>query len=93
MARAIGGLPWPAQWRYRTVRRRKEQENWYIVDVAVIQSLQRKGIVEDFVADYGHVIVDECHHLSAFTFERVLRQVKLSGYAALGYTVADSPDG
>jgi superfamily II DNA or RNA helicase len=47
-----------------------------VIDVAVIQSLQRKGIVEDFVADYGHVIVDECHHLSAFTFERILRQVK-----------------
>src|SRR6266702_1305692 len=46
------------------------------IDVAVIQSLQRKGDVEDFVADYGHVIVDECHHISAFTFERVLRQVK-----------------
>jgi superfamily II DNA or RNA helicase len=28
------------------------------------------------VAEYGHVIVDECHHLSAFTFERVMRQVK-----------------
>jgi superfamily II DNA or RNA helicase len=47
-----------------------------VIDVAVIQSLQRKGTVEDFVADYGQVIVDECHHLSAFTFERVLRQVK-----------------
>ncbi len=47
-----------------------------VIDVAVIQSLQRKGAVEDFVADYGHVIVDECHHLSAFTFEQVLRQVK-----------------
>lgn len=47
-----------------------------VIDVAVIQSLQRKGTVEDFVADYGHVIVDECHHLSAFTFEQVLRQVK-----------------
>jgi superfamily II DNA or RNA helicase len=47
-----------------------------LIDVAVIQSLQRKGDVEDFVADYGHVIVDECHHLSAVTFERVLRQVK-----------------
>lgn len=32
--------------------------------------------MEDFVADYGHVIVDECHHLSAVTFERVLREVK-----------------
>src|SRR5216684_7209005 len=47
-----------------------------VIDVAVIQSLQRKGTVEDFVGDYGHVIVDECHHLSAFTFERVLREVK-----------------
>ena len=47
-----------------------------IVDVAVIQSLHRKGVVQDFVADYGHVIVDECHHLSAFTFESVLRQIK-----------------
>jgi superfamily II DNA or RNA helicase len=47
-----------------------------IVDVAVIQSLQRKGSVQDFVAEYGHVIVDECHHLSAFTFERVLREAK-----------------
>jgi superfamily II DNA or RNA helicase len=46
------------------------------IDVAVIQSLQRKGAVEDFVAEYGHVIVDECHHLSAVTFERVLREVK-----------------
>ena len=32
--------------------------------------------MKDFVAEYGHVIVDECHHLSAFTFERVMRQVK-----------------
>jgi len=47
-----------------------------IIDVAVIQSLQRKGSVQDFVAEYGHVIVDECHHLSAFTFERVLREAK-----------------
>jgi len=47
-----------------------------LIDVAVIQSLQRKGAVEDFVADYGHVIVDECHHLSAVTFERILREVK-----------------
>jgi len=47
-----------------------------MIDVAVIQSLQRHGVVHDFVAEYGHVIVDECHHLSAFTFERVLREIK-----------------
>jgi superfamily II DNA or RNA helicase len=46
------------------------------VDVAVIQSLHRKEIVKDFAAEYGQVIVDECHHISAFTFEQVMRQVK-----------------
>lgn len=46
------------------------------IDVAVIQSLYRKDEVKDFVAEYGQVIVDECHHLSAFTFEQVMRQVK-----------------
>ena len=46
------------------------------INVAVIQSLYRKDEVKDFVADYGHIIVDECHHLSAFTFEKVMRQAK-----------------
>ncbi len=43
------------------------------VDVAVIQSLNRKGVVDDLVADYGYVIVDECHHISAKSFEDVLK--------------------
>jgi superfamily II DNA or RNA helicase len=47
-----------------------------MIDVAVIQSLNRKQVVDDIVANYGHVIVDECHHLSAVSFEQVLRQVK-----------------
>ncbi len=46
------------------------------IDVAVIQSLYRDKDVKEFVAEYGHVIVDECHHLSAFTFEQVMRRVK-----------------
>ena len=47
-----------------------------MIDVAVIQSLYRDKEVKDFVADYGHIIVDECHHLSAFTFEKVMRAAK-----------------
>lgn len=46
------------------------------VDVAMIQSLVRKGSVNDLIAGYGHVIVDECHHLPAISFERVLSEVK-----------------
>ena len=47
-----------------------------LIDVALLQSLQRKGEVKDCVAEYGHVIADECHHLTAFSFEQVMRQVK-----------------
>lgn len=46
------------------------------LDVAMLQSLVRKGRVDDLVAGYGHVIVDECHHVSASSFERVLSEVK-----------------
>jgi superfamily II DNA or RNA helicase len=46
------------------------------IDVAVIQSLYQKDAPKDFIAEYGQVIVDECHHISAFTFEQVMRQVK-----------------
>ncbi len=46
------------------------------LDVAMIQSLVRKEKVDDLVAGYGHVIVDECHHVPAVSFERVLCEVK-----------------
>ncbi len=46
------------------------------LDVAMIQSLIRKGTVDDLVAGYGQVIVDECHHVPAVSFERVLTEVK-----------------
>lgn len=44
-----------------------------VIDVALIQSLARRGEVSDIVARYGHLIVDECHHLSAVSFEAVAR--------------------
>ncbi len=46
------------------------------LDVAMLQSLERKGAVADQVAGYGHVLVDECHHIPAFSFERVLAETK-----------------
>ncbi|MFZ3209330.1 MAG: DEAD/DEAH box helicase family protein [Geobacteraceae bacterium] len=47
-----------------------------VLDVAMIQSLVRKHEVSDLIAGYGQVIVDECHHLPAVSFERVLSEVK-----------------
>jgi len=59
-----------------------------LLDVAVIQSLVRKGVVDDCVAEYGHLIVDECHHLSAHSFEQVARQAKAQFVMGLSATVA-----
>ena len=58
------------------------------VDVAVIQSLGRKGVVDDRVGEYGHLIVDECHHLPAYSFEQVARRAKARFVAGLSATVA-----
>ena len=46
------------------------------LDVAMIQSLVKKDDVDELVTQYGHVIVDECHHVSATSFEKVLSEIK-----------------
>jgi len=45
-----------------------------IIDVATIQSLNYKGELKSIITQYGHVIVDECHVISAVTFEDVLKK-------------------
>lgn len=49
-----------------------------IVDIAIMQSLfeGEENSVKEFVEEYGMVIVDECHHIAAFTFENILKSVK-----------------
>ena len=49
-----------------------------IIDIATYQSLINKkdNTVSELVQDYGHVIVDECHHVSAPRFEMVLNEVR-----------------
>lgn len=62
------------------------------MDIAIIQSTHNKEVVKDFVADYGQVVVDECHHLSAFTFEQVMQQVRAQYVLGLTST-AERKDG
>jgi len=57
------------------------------LDVALIQSLVRKDVVDDRVAQYGHLIVDECHHISARSFELVVRRAKAKFVTGLSATV------
>ena len=81
---AFLGMPAKAIGRIGGGRRRPTG----LLDVAVIQSLAKKGVVDDCVADYGHLIVDECHHLSAHSFEQVTRRAKARFVAGLSATIA-----
>ena len=58
-----------------------------VVDIAVMQSLVQRGVVSDLVADYGHLIVDECHHISAVSFEALAREAKAEYVLGLSATV------
>lgn len=44
-----------------------------VVDVAVMQSLINGDEVKELVRNYGMIIVDECHHVSAVSFEKILK--------------------
>ena len=46
------------------------------LDVASFQSLFKKDNIEEIVKNYGLVIVDECHHVAAFSFEKVLKAIR-----------------
>ena len=48
-----------------------------IVDLAMIQSLKNIDDVDNFFGKYGFVVVDECHHLPAFTFEDCIKKASV----------------
>lgn len=45
-----------------------------LVDLAMIQSLKQREDLESFFSAYGFIIVDECHHIPAFSFESALKK-------------------
>lgn len=47
-----------------------------VIDIAMVQSMDLTDGVDDRIMDYGFVIIDECHHVGAVSFEKVLAQVK-----------------
>jgi superfamily II DNA or RNA helicase len=46
------------------------------IDIAVMQSLSRQGEISPLVENYGHVIIDECHHIGAASFDAILKKVE-----------------
>ena len=43
------------------------------IDIALMQSCLEDNEVKPFVRDYGMLVVDECHHIPAVNFERILK--------------------
>lgn len=46
------------------------------IDIAVMQSLSRQGEVNPLVENYGHIVIDECHHVGATSFDAILKKAK-----------------
>ena len=57
-----------------------------LVDVVILQSLLSGDEVNEIVRNYGMVIVDECHHVSAVTFEHVMKEVNARYVCGLSAT-------
>ncbi|MGH9250753.1 MAG: TOTE conflict system archaeo-eukaryotic primase domain-containing protein, partial [Acidimicrobiales bacterium] len=57
-----------------------------IVDVAMVQSLARRDDIAELTGGYGLVVVDECHHVPAVTFERAVRQIPVRRWTGLTAT-------
>ena len=56
------------------------------IDIAMAQSLARREDMGEIAQAYGLVIVDECHHVPAVTFERVVRQMPVRHWLGLTAT-------
>lgn len=59
-----------------------------IVDIAMLQTISRKDNVKELVEGYSLIIIDECHHIPAVSFEAVMRDIParyITGLTATPY--------
>jgi len=58
-----------------------------LIDVAILQSLIHEHEVNPVIQQYGQIIVDECHHISAPMFEQIARATKARYIVGFSATV------
>jgi superfamily II DNA or RNA helicase len=90
--------PLVEQWRERLIQHlgvdRKEvgqlgagrKRTIGVIDIGMVQSLARRDDLPDLTSRYGFVVVDECHHVPAVTFERCVRQIPVTRWLGLTAT-------
>ncbi|OOM68302.1 DEAD/DEAH box helicase family protein [Clostridium sp. BL-8] len=47
-----------------------------IIDIATMQTLNKIDDLDNILNNYGQIIIDECHHIAAFTFEKIMKAAK-----------------
>lgn len=57
-----------------------------LVDLAMIQSLKARDDLQELMGQYGLLVMDECHHLPAFSFESCVKQAPLRYFLGLTAT-------
>jgi superfamily II DNA or RNA helicase len=57
-----------------------------VVDLAMVQSLKAIDDLDAFFSSYGLIVIDECHHLPAFSFEAAVRHASARHFLGLTAT-------
>ncbi|MFT3969096.1 MAG: DEAD/DEAH box helicase family protein [Micropruina sp.] len=58
-----------------------------VIDIAMLPSLARRDDVASLTVNYGHVIVDECHHLGAAAYEHSVKPMAARYWLGLTATL------
>jgi len=59
-----------------------------VVDIAMLPSLARRDDVADLTTGYGHIVVDECHHLAAAAYDHSVKKIGAQFWLGLTATPA-----
>ncbi len=59
-----------------------------VVDIAMLPSLARRDDVAELTNGYGHVVVDECHHLAATAYDHSVKRIGAQFWLGLTATPA-----
>ncbi len=59
-----------------------------VVDIAMLPTLTRHDDVADLTRGYGHVVIDECHHLAAAAYDHSVKRIGAQFWLGLTATPA-----
>jgi superfamily II DNA or RNA helicase len=64
----------------------RETKRKGLVDIAMLQTLARNRDPDRLLNGYGHIVIDECHHVPAVSFESVLKRIQARHFLGLTAT-------